>query len=36
MYNTCENCKHCSKDCYCEIKEEKVNPKSTCPEFEEH
>lgn len=37
MYkNTCADCRHCDREGYCEIKDTKVKPDHTCPEFEEN
>lgn len=37
MKETCADCKHCSRENYCEIKDEHVRPENiACPEFEEN
>jgi len=34
--NTCEGCKHCGKDCFCDVLDKKVNPNSkACSDFNE-
>ena len=37
MYNNdhCSDCKHCDRDCYCDVKDDKVSPNGYCGEFRE-
>ena len=34
--DTCGDCEHCDKDCFCDVVDRTVNPSSrACPEFQE-
>ena len=35
MYEKCSDCRHCTQDGYCDVKDKNVNPNGSCPEFEE-